>query len=52
MDIFPEIKSFKANTKEKYEKIALIIALFASFASADKVVKLDIQGMMCPSMCQ
>lgn len=31
------------------KKIALIIALFASMASADKIVKLDIQGMMCPA---
>lgn len=31
------------------KKIALILALLASFASADKVVKLDITGMMCPA---
>lgn len=31
------------------KKITLILALFASFASADKVVTLDIKGMMCPA---
>jgi copper chaperone CopZ len=31
------------------KKIALILTLLASFANADKIVKLDITGMMCPA---
>lgn len=31
------------------KRIALVLAFFISIVSADKVVKLDIKGMMCPA---